>query len=281
MINKNIVNVIKFVAKAMAGILVYAILLSCIFMPTYLLLPSQIRSVTYHTSKSLASLFKDFSELQLKHGFTCNQNRTTCIKSLILQGALIPGDEKRFQRLFLDLKAIYPKTNTICFNSPGGYTSVAAVIARNIKDSKFNTCVGDWSISDDQLNLPLPRFTSKCESACAMLVLAGSRRIAIGDRFEVGFHSPQALIEATDPGQENSIPKVTSASQSSNWGVYMSPLAYKDVIEAYQDALSISNSDLKKILIEMSYTPNSKMYFPPIQELKRIDFFNEIVTKPN
>ena len=267
----------KLLVKALLGSVLYLVLLSCVFLPTYLLLPSQVRSMVYDTSISIASVFRNFSELQLEHGITCSQNKSVCIKSLIFQGELNPGDEKYFQKLFIDLKTKHPDTKTICFNSPGGYTSAAAIIAKQIKDSGFNTCVGDWSIVDTQLTLQHPRFTSKCESACSMLVLAGSHRIAIGDRFVVGFHSPMTRIEATDPGKEQSNQKTIPINKSTNWGMYMTPLAYEDIVKSYKDALSVSNDEMKIILTEMSYTPNSKMYFPSVQELLEIGFFNKVM----
>jgi hypothetical protein len=247
----------------------------CLFLPTYFLLPSEVRSVTYHTSRSIASVFKSFSELQLEHGITCNQNKSVCIDSLILKGELIPGDEKHFQNVFQDLQARHPNTRTICFDSLGGHTSAAAIIARQIKHSNFNTCVGDWSIADSQANLHHPRHTSRCESACTMLMLAGSRRIAVGDRFLIGFHSPKTIIEATDPGKEKNNRKINPISKSSTWGLYMTPLAYNDIVESYKDALSVSNDEMEVILREMSFTPNSKMYFPSLQELMQMHFFNQ------
>lgn len=108
-----------------------------------------------------------------------------------------------------------------------------------------------------------------------MLVLAGSHRIAVGDRFMVGFHSPQAIIESTDPGKEKNNQGVIDIDKSSGWGSYMTPLAYEDMVESYKDTLAVSNEEMKVVLKEMSFTPNSKMYFPSIQELKKIGFFTQ------
>ena len=271
----TISKTLKLIVAIISIGLAFLAVLACVFLPTYFLLPSEVRSITYHTSKSIASVFRNFSELQLEHGITCNQNKSVCINSLILTGELSVGDEKRFQDLFQDLQTKHPNTKTVCFNSPGRYTSAAAIIARQIKLSNFNTCVGDWSIGDSQANLHHPRYTSRCVSACTMLMLAGSRRIAIGDRFLIGFHSPKTIIEATDPGKEKNNRKINPISKSSTWGVYMTPLAYSDIVESYKDALSVSSDEMEAILTEMSFTPNSKMYFPSIQQLMEMRFFNQ------
>lgn len=268
---------IIFLGKLIFGSVLYLTLLATIFLPTYFLLPSQVKSLVYNSSKRVASLFKSFSELNLQHGVTCSQNRKTCIKSILLTGELSPGDEDSFHQYFTALKIKHPDTKTICFNSPGGYTSAAAAIAKEIKYSGFATCVGDWSVADEQSNAPLPRFTSKCESACAMLVLSGLRRIAVGDRFVVGFHSARTVIESGDSEKESSYPGSQASINNEQWGEYLSPLALEDLITSYGDSLSISQKEMKRILLEMSYTPHSKMYFPSIDELKRLQFFNEVL----
>lgn len=268
-------KVSKFLLGISVGGVIFLVLLACVFLPTYFLLPSEVRSITYHTGMNIASVFKNFSELQLEHGKTCNQNKTVCVNSFILIGEISLGDDKYFQKTFQDLRGKHPNTKTICLNSPGGYTSAAAIIARQIKLSNFSTCIGDWSIADSEASLPHPRYTSKCESACAMLVLASSHRIAVGDRFIVGFHSPKTIIEATDPGKEKNNQQIIDIDKSSSWGSYMTPLAYEDIVQSYKDALAVSNDEMKIILKEMSFTPNSKMYFPSIQELKKMGFFNQ------
>ncbi len=106
-------------------------------------------------------------------------------------------------------------------------------------------------------------------------MLAGSNRIAVGDRFLVGFHSPKTIVEATDLGKEKNNQQITDINKSTSWGSYMTPLAYEDIVQSYKGALAVSNDEMKLIVREMSFTPNSKMYFPSIQELKKIGFFNQ------
>lgn len=271
----------KLIGLLVLGGMMYLVLLAGVFLPSYFVLPSQIRSLVYHSGRQVASVFRTFSELQLQHGVTCNQDRVVCIKSLILTGEIIPEDEDRFHQLFAEIRRKHPDTKTICFNSPGGHTSAAAAIAKEIKQSEFATCVGDWSITDEQLQFPLPRFTSRCESACAMLVLAGSRRISVGNRFLVGFHAAKTIVESKDPGMENTYPKAEGRGNVQDWGVYLSPLAHKDIVKSYEGSLSVAAEEMNHILEEMSYTPYSKMYFPSIEELEKLRFFTERASVAN
>lgn len=238
------------------------------FIPMYLVQPKYIRSPIYHVSESLASFFRNFSELRLERGITCNQLRTVCLDSFILEGNIQPGDGEIFITKINDLIVKHPNVRLICLNSGGGYTEEAAKIAKRIRNLKFDTCVGDLPLSTIQeANQIGMRFTASCESACGLILLAGTRRVAIGDRFILGLHASKKLFEQQEKGKEVPI--------GSGGAIFTSKVARDDVRKQFGSTLQISELQIEKILIESERTPGSRMYFTSAKEQMELGFFTQ------
>lgn len=239
----------------------------------YLIQPKNVRSPIYHVSQSLASLFRDFSELRLEPGITCSQLRTVCLDSFILEGDIQPGDGKNFIAKIQYLVVKHPKIRLICLNSRGGYTEEAAKMAQQIRSLNLDTCVGDLPMPTVEMRQAGMRFTASCESACGLILLAGSRRVAIGDRFVLGLHAAKKLFEQQEKGKE--VPIAASDAQAGTAMSYTSKLARQDVLQQFGNSLQVSELQLERILTEADRTPESRMYYTSAQEQMELGFFTE------
>lgn len=251
------------------------LLLLPFFLPIYLLLPGGVRATVYHYSFGLASTFKDFSELRLSVGKTCNQSQTSCLDSFILDGEISSGDAGKFGISLQSLMSGNPNISVICLNSVGGPSEDAASIAKVIKSAGLDTCVGDLPRSMAEMSQKGLRYTAACESACTMMVLAGKRRIAVGDRFKFGIHAARMLIETKDHGgEEPGMPSV-GASQTSSDATYMSSLARHDLTRLWSSIVAIPLNQLNDVLDENEKTPATRMYYLSPAEQVRLGFFTE------
>jgi hypothetical protein len=249
------------------------ILLTFWFLPAYFIQPQYIRSPIYYVSHKLASVFVDFSEMTLALGATCNTTRTVCLESFILEGDLSPEDGEKFEQAIEKLLASRPDIRLVCLNSKGGYTEAAAKIARKIKSLDLDTCVGDMPIARSQLDLSGLRYTATCESACSMILLAGKRRIAIGDNFLIGLHSPKTLVESPSKNVSKSAQPTQNDRQKYPFVNYMSDAARVNMNTQYTGALQVTNEVLEGLYTESSRTPNSRMYFASVPEQMKLNLF--------
>lgn len=243
------------------------------FLPMYLIQPKSLRSPIYNVSQSLASVFRDFSELQLESGTTCNQFQTVCLDSFILEGDIQPGDGEIFTSKIRELIVKYPKVKLICLNSEGGFTAEAAIIAKRIRELKLDTCVGDLPLSNKQMRQAGLRFTASCKSACNLILLAGTRRVAIGDRFVLGLHASKRLYEQQEKGKE--APVALSARAAGTPTSFTSKIAREDVRKQFGTTLQVSDLQLEKIFDESARTPGSRMYSTSPKEQMELGFFTE------
>ncbi|MDL5030636.1 hypothetical protein QRD43_01855 [Pelomonas sp. APW6] len=260
-----------------AAVAAHFLLLTFWFLPAYLVQPGNLRSSIYHVSYSIASRLVNLSDLTLTVGKTCSSDRAVCRDSYILEGDLESGDGERFvAKLDAALKQ-HPDIRLICLNSKGGYNQEAATIARHIKASGLDTCVGDLPLGPLELQQPGVRYTATCESACVMLLLSGRHRIAIGDRFAVGLHATKALIEVQKPGEETAAGPGQAASGPVN---FTSDLALKDVQTQYDGALQVSEAEVRALVQASSLTPGSRMYYLSREEQAALHLFTERLTAP-
>ncbi len=260
-----------------AAVAAHFLLLTFWFLPAYLVQPGYLRSSIYHVSSSIASRLVNLSDLTLTVGKTCSSDRAVCRDSYILQGDLEPGDGQRFVAQLDAARQQHPGIRLICLNSKGGYNQEAATIARHIKATGLDTCVGDLPLGPLELQQPGVRYTATCESACVMLLLAGKNRLAIGERFAVGLHSTKALIEMQKPGEETAAGPGPAASGPVN---FTSDLALKDVQTQYAGALQVSDAELQALYRASSLTPGSRMYYLSKDEQAALHLFTERLPAP-
>ncbi len=251
------------------------LLLTFWFLPAYLVQPGFLRSPIYHVSYSIASRIVNLSELTLTVGKTCSSDRAVCRDSFILEGGIEAGDGERFVAQLEAARKQHPGLRLICLNSKGGYNQEAARIARHIKASGLDTCVGDLPLGPLELQQPGVRYTATCESACVMILLSGQRRVAIGERFAIGLHSTKALIEVSKPGEETAAATAASGPVS-----FTSDLALKDVQTQYADALQVSEAEVQALYQASARTPGSRMYYLSKEEQAALHLFTERLAAP-
>jgi hypothetical protein len=263
--------------RSAASTIVAHLLVIPFFLPIYLLLPSGIRSTIYNLTLAVDSNFRNFSDLQLDFGETCDQSRTNCIKSFILDGEISNGDASTFLKLFNKMRKLHPEVHIVCLNSGGGFNGDASMIARHIKDAGFDTCVGDLPLLTEEISQPGIRYTASCESACTLIVLAGKRRIALGDRFKFGVHATKMLIELSDKGDETPTSEKKSATDSpgSDEVSYMSKAAADSAFEMWRTSVNVSSEELFNIFEATKRTPGSRMYYLSPKEQMGYGFFTE------
>lgn len=123
-----------------------------------------------------------------------NQTFSDGTEAIIVSGEIVSGDEERFRNLSIK----YPKA-MVALQSSGGAIKPALEIGRQIRLRGYDTIVLDGE---------------SCASACALIWIAGSRRIIWGTG-RVGFHA--SYID--DQGQ-----KVESGVANAIVGYYLSQL---------------------------------------------------------
>ena len=213
--------------------------------------------IFYENGDKWVSFFNPGRHTNIEHGRTCASSGAPCRESFILDGPIWNGAAKKFVTRMDKLTKNYPNVNLICLNSSGGLNVEGAKIAAYIRDHKLNTCVGDMPISDNAPKNPDFRFTANCSSACTMIVLAGVKRIAIGNQFTFGLHASSSVISDVDVETESSI------------------IAANDALLLYSPYVSITLLQLDKIILATRRTPAARMYFATEREQAELGFFTE------
>jgi hypothetical protein len=194
--------------------------------------------------------------LSIDIGQTCALPSGPCLKSFLIEGPILYGAAKKFKTKIDDLSKTYPNITLICLSSPGGLNREAVNIAAYINEKKMSTCVGDMSLpSGVDFNPNGIRYTSRCESACTFIVLAGIERIAIGDRFLFGLHSSRYNLATTSDNASTSV------------------LATKESATLFKQYSTVAEPMFQKIVDATLRTPPDKIYYLSPQEQFQLGFF--------
>lgn len=240
-----------------------------VYTPIMMGAPAWLNVHVIYPSKLIYETLISGGGIALEAGKTCNQETTTCIDSFNLQGAIDKGDGKAFISKLSKLKLEKPDINTVCLDSGGGRNDAAAEIAAEIRRLELNTCVGDISFKNDD---PGPetgiRYTNTCASACTFILLSGKERIAIGERFKLGMHSPRNELDTKDGIAEQ-------ASTNAKTISFTQPELLEKEYLRYKDLVSINDEQLRAVLTAASRTPAFKMYSASVGEQMELGFFSQ------
>ncbi|MFM2668498.1 hypothetical protein AAFX24_27540 [Vibrio mediterranei] len=78
----------------------------------------------------------------------------------------------------------------VCFTSIGGRTLASKLMMNDIARRNMDTCIAEsYRLESGEL-----LYFDTCQSACALLMLAGQKRTAIGEQFEIGVHPSSAAF---------------------------------------------------------------------------------------
>jgi hypothetical protein len=253
-----------------ALVVVYLAVTLIIAMPALYFFSQKFGAGLYRSTQMVIGYF---GESKLTLGIGCDQFGERCIPSFNYEGAFNDYDDDRFDRSLGQLMVAHPDVSTVCFNSPGGLNQVAAHISKTIKGKGLDTCVADTLIKNSATFSASPRFTSSCQSACVFVLLAGKKRISIGDRFIIGFHSTVAGVETSNDNDRDGVKSLVN--NLTDKPSYMSKSSAEAVVEYYRDSISISDGEFNAILSETSRTPATRMYYPPLKSLYMLNVFND------
>lgn len=128
-------------------------------------------------------------------GLACDRQGGLCVDAL-----LVSNLRDHTVSDFIDAANHYPDVNTVCFSSRGGKTKIAKDLYKILQKYGYDTCMGGYYEISNQTDerVPADLFNDEesiinvtkpvCASSCALLLLAGEKRVAIGSNFELQVH---------------------------------------------------------------------------------------------
>jgi|GEM_PF-3582905 len=128
-------------------------------------------------------------------GMACDKKGGLCVDAL-----LVASLKEHTVSDFIDAANHYPEVNTVCFSNRGGRTQIAEDLYKILQKYGYDTCMGGYYEISDQTDNRITAelsnsdesmiFVEKpvCASSCALLLLAGENRLAIGNNFELKVH---------------------------------------------------------------------------------------------
>lgn len=203
---------------------------------------------------NIVSIFFPGRDTTLEYGKACDQNQKNCIDAFIFRGAFTKRSDQKFGQRLQELVEKHPDTKMVCFDSPGGRVEEAAAIAKEIKRLKFDTCVADMTIIDSEENDINLKYTDQCQSACPLVILAGTHRIAVGQHFKIGLHS--------------------LFSPYYNFGLLKNSDYKQNGMNSFSDSVAVDNGVLGSILDVAFLSPSNRMYSVPRKEQFQLGIFN-------
>ena len=164
---------------------------------------------------------------------------------IIIDGPILPGDEKRFVRALNQAKKAdsdWESYRTLLLNSEGGDVATAMAIGRRVRQAQIVTGVHERSI---------------CASACILILAGGVSRYA-RDEARLGLHRPYF----TDP------------QQATAQGYQSFQSEYNNVIEAHRSYLSEMKIGIG-LVDSMIQIPSNQIQWITVTEAKRLNLLGE------
>ncbi|WP_417579172.1 ATP-dependent Clp protease proteolytic subunit [Pelagibacterium sp.] len=150
---------------------------------------------------------------------------------LMLSGTIVPGAATRFAQE-VDRRGDY--VETVALNSPGGSVEDALAIGRLIRESGFDTAVGDGAL---------------CGSSCPLVLAGGIQRI-VSDKAAIGVHQIYAGAGGEAIGSAQAMSDAQSVSAR---------------IARYLEEMGID----PLIWINAMETPPDRLYFLTLDEMEQ------------
>ncbi|WP_417442094.1 hypothetical protein [Idiomarina sp.] len=129
-------------------------------------------------------------------GLACDQRGGTCIEAFIMRSIT-----ERTIKDFASAVELYPKLKTVCFANKGGSVRTARIIYKFLQNNNYDTCMASYyevsqetdsrlASKEDYSGEVISKENPSCSSSCAVMLLAGKNRIAIGSNFQLQVHRP-------------------------------------------------------------------------------------------
>lgn len=177
----------------------------------------------------------------------CDEYVENCTQEdvILLSGVIDTGTLNRLKSILETDRG--KAIQTICLSSIGGYNRSAVELIDIIKQKGMNTCLAlSYKINTDKYLLTIA--SRRCESACGLVFLAGTKRQLVGSGFHFGVHSSGLTLGGS---------KVT----------------FND--EAYSGSIRTEHKEL----FEFSRTIDAaKMYYLSTDEANKYHVFSEPLT---
>lgn len=161
------------------------------------------------SSKILFMLFYFFAITSSNADITLSIEKNSAFISIT--GEIVDGDSERFSQLVNGTKNIVNQ-GFVVLDSPGGKVAEAIIIGETLRESGFSTAVLD---------------KTDCQSACALIWLAGKKRIATSTS-RIGFHQSYTL--------NHSGTAVPSIQGNALVGYYLAKIDVSPAVVAYVTA---------------------------------------------
>lgn len=234
----NLTTVVKFIILVCLVILLYN--------EAFLYLPKEQQVAIDKFCRTLSPVKFDSSAGKLYSGNACALDATgkptACQPAVFLDG---PIGREMLESFDLAIKQQQLPQRMVCLRSNGGLLRGAERIATLIRREQLDTCVADYVEYNAVYDNSAQRFTNlasvthrdvSCDSVCPFMLLAGSKRLALGQQFNIKLHHPGApsktclgtVYQNSDLSKENvllSLVKQSSeADQAAHFQLYQRAL---------------------------------------------------------
>ncbi len=188
----NLATVVKFIILVCLVILLYN--------EAFLYLPKEQQAAIDNFCRTLSPIRFDSSTGKLYSGKACALDTAgkpmACQSAVFLDG---PIGREMFESFDSAIKQQQLPQRLVCLRSNGGLLIGAERIAKLIRREQLDTCVADYVEYNAVYDKSTQRFIElsnithsnvSCGSACPFMLLAGSKRLALGQQFSIKLHHP-------------------------------------------------------------------------------------------